>query len=188
MSQRERTGVRDMIYSRWHRPELISRYLRLDQAVILDMIDIDACESCHFCKRPLALIETKESRATSTSAYITSLLAQMAGVPGYLVFYTATDSDDISEFRVQQVAPVPGALTVVTPQAYAEWLLSLRDAHTCTGYQRWTLTRRDSATDVPCCYCHKPGCTFCLGPGWLPERNEITAAWIDAATKPEEAL
>lgn len=132
MSHHERTGRRDLLYSGWHRPSRIRRYVDAVTAAKLLAVDIDWCEACVHCSRPLALVETQESRRTPKPATITGRLAVMAGIPAYSVSYTPTDDGgDIAEFRVRQVAPERGDPLVMTPAVYAYWLWGLRRTHDC---------------------------------------------------------
>lgn len=145
MSDQERTGRRDLLYSRWHRPEHISRFFEGGLIPrLLKMIDLDAIEYCARCRKVLALIETKNSSNDPEHfpSYITAGLAGDASVPAFTVCYTCrcgitgdkheTKQDcDIAEFRVQQVAPGTGELMHMQPKVYAYWLHSFREAHHC---------------------------------------------------------
>ena len=129
MSMRERTGVRDLLYSQWHRADRTRRFLGPVRAVKLTAIDIDWCETCCWCSEPLALVETQESRHTK-SAVITTALGRRAGLPVFSVGYTANaDRTDITEFSVREIWPNQGLETVLTPLDYALWLEGLRTAH-----------------------------------------------------------
>jgi hypothetical protein len=131
MSQQERTGTRDLLYSRWHRYEQIRRFLPVRVAAMLKAIDVDWCEACHFCNAPVALIETQQSTRNPKPAAVTARLAQMAGIPAFSVSYTATSADDdIGSFVIQRIAPdaTEDAVTM-EPATYACWLLGLRLEH-----------------------------------------------------------
>lgn len=143
MSDRERSGRRDLLYSGWHRPQRISRFITRVQAAQLEMVDLDDVESCPTCHRTLALIETKNSANDPGSfpAYITATLAIDAGIRAFCVCYTCTcgvtgdkhetrDGCDIAEFRVQQIAPLGAAEVLhMTPAVYAYWLHAFRIEH-----------------------------------------------------------
>jgi len=58
MAEREKYGVRSLEYSRWHRTDSVHRFLGLERAHHLPMIDLDALEYCRLCSQPLLLIET----------------------------------------------------------------------------------------------------------------------------------
>lgn len=134
MSHEERTGVRDLTYSGWHRTSSIRRYLAINVAARLTVIDIDWCEACCFCSRPLALIETQRSMDRPKPARITAKLASMAGIPAYSVSYFTvgeTAENDISGFRVQMIQPPNEAVVEYTPAMYAGFLASLRHHHQC---------------------------------------------------------
>lgn len=131
MSSQERTGMRDLTYSRWHRTESTRRFLGWLGAAELTAIDIDFVEYCACCKVPLALIETQASDQ-SKPATVTTALGQMANIPVYSVGY---DSDgavpaDIVAFHVRQLWPTEGARDeVFLPDAYAHWLRGMRLTH-----------------------------------------------------------
>jgi hypothetical protein len=142
MSGNERTGRRDLLYSRWHRTNSTSRFIGGVRASHLEMIDLDDVESCPTCHRTVALIETKNSSSDPVSfpVYITANLAADASRPAFCVCYTCVcgvtgdkhqtcDSCDIAEFRVQQIAPDLGDLLHMTPRAFAYWLHAFRVQH-----------------------------------------------------------
>lgn len=87
MARYEKTNDRDPTYSLWHRS--------LDKA--LAMIDIDCCEYCDECARPLALVETAiDVGQQEKHAYVTANLARMAKIPAYVMLY-----------KGETIAPVP---------------------------------------------------------------------------------
>lgn len=131
MSHAERTGTRSLVYSGWHRPASISRYVGRVAAAKLSMIDVDACEYCCYCGEPVALIETQESTAPPKSARVLTTLARMAGIPAYSVSVAVVDGE-IDGFQVQELTPSRGVVLAMTPQVYAYWLLALRDHHACS--------------------------------------------------------
>ncbi len=134
MSATERTGVRDLLYSGWHRVGCLRRYLGTTAAAKVCAIDIDWCEYCCYCGEPVALIETQQSTAAPKSARVTRRLAQLAGIPAYSVSYEATaGGDDIARFQVRQIAPSVGVTTEHDPHAYARWLMWLRSIHSCAA-------------------------------------------------------
>lgn len=130
MSQNERTGVRDLLYSRWHRSASISRFIGLKVAAIIKTVDIDWCEACHWCDEPVALIETQRSQRGPKRASVTQKLAERAKMPAYSVAYEpSADGADISGFTVRQIAPYEGDVRRMLPPDYAFWLVSLRNDH-----------------------------------------------------------
>jgi len=134
MSREERYGTRDLAYSKWHRR----------QARLLPYIDLDAIEYCQMCKQPIALIELaldvgQKYKATT----ITAKLANMAGLPAYLVFYKKDGRDEIIGFRVSLVAPQRGAEQIMTLEEYVEFLCVIRDGHPC---YKWNDARQKSST------------------------------------------
>jgi hypothetical protein len=130
MSQAERTGVRDLLYSRWHRQDSINRFIGIRSAAMLKVVDIDWCEACQFCSQPVALIETQESKRAPKAATITQNLADLSKLPAYSVSYEpSADGRDIDGFAVQMIAPSLGEVARMMPYQYAKWLLALRDEH-----------------------------------------------------------
>ena len=130
MSLRERTGLRDLLYSGWHRPDRIRRFVPYRVAATLKVCDIDWCEACHWCSWPVALIETQESSRGPKAAVITQNLARLAGIPAYSVSYVrGSDNDDIESFGVRQIAPANPWVQYMTPTEYAGFLVGLRDNH-----------------------------------------------------------
>lgn len=129
MSLKERYGKRDLVYSKWHRPQSISRFLDDQYAYNLDFIDLDAIEYCYFCKEPLALLElAKDVGQSHKSTVVCCNLANRANLPAYLVFYKS-ENGDIAQFRVRQVAPVFEDCGILTPKEYAELLQNFRESH-----------------------------------------------------------
>jgi hypothetical protein len=152
MSGEERTGKRDLTYSKWHRRATMSAYIGRWRAENVSMIDIDCCEYCWACGEPLALVETQRSNSGPKEARVTSSLAVLAGIDAYSVSYRATD-DVITGFSVRQLVPQRTEPVDVTPEHYARWLWTLREAHriSCQQQDKWrTLdrlirARRDAA-------------------------------------------
>ena len=122
MSREERTGYRDLTYSKWHRS--------LDDS--LTVIDIDWCEYCATCMAPLALIETaRYSPGRRKSGVVTRNLAKMAGLPAYTVTFE-TENDVIVRFHVQiehAISEVPSGEFVVSPEQWRQHMLKLRTKH-----------------------------------------------------------
>lgn len=130
MSNHERTGQRDLTYSRWHRDDSIVRYLDGDKrlAYELAVVDIDWCECCRRCWKPLALIETQRSEANPKSATVTANLAALAGIQAWSVSYSV-ENGEIVRFKRRQLSPLRGEIIEESPFAYARWLVSLRIVH-----------------------------------------------------------
>lgn len=130
MSMEERTGQRDLLYSKWHRPSRVREWMSVRERAMLTQIDIDWCEYCAFCSTPIALIETQESTRGPKPAKVTGNLAEMAGIPAFSVSYTRSDcGSDIALFDVSQIRPVEKDIGQMLPQVYAYWLLALRTDH-----------------------------------------------------------
>ena len=136
MSDTERLGWRDLAYSAWHRPASTSRFLGLERATQLGMIDLDDVEYCRRCSEPLALIETAFDVGHGLKATtVMRRLARRCQLPAVLALYAKDGADDISGFRVRSVEPAGTRLVPVTPAAFAEGLWRLRQRHSCEPSQ-----------------------------------------------------
>lgn len=137
--QEETYGTRDRAYSAWHRRLSTRRFIGIDRAQLLAMIDLDAAlyvEYDNGSKEPLALIETALDMGQAyKSATVTKRLAKRAGVPCYCLLYSldshANPADhkwrDIRQFRVRRMWPSPErAWRVLTPQEWANALVKIR--------------------------------------------------------------
>lgn len=159
MSDRDRTCWRDPLYSWWHRPDNVRRYLDRRAAWRLGLIDIDGCEYCRYCYQPLALIETQISENTPKAANVMRNLAlltesipafSVSVVPGHDSYERLTPQrdeclragralkkavdelgdDPIELFRVRQLAPVhETSVRDMNPQVFAYFLHSFRTRH-----------------------------------------------------------
>lgn len=151
MSQEERYNTRDRSYSAWHRRQSTRRYIGIENAQLLAMIDLDASLYVEYddgTKEPLALIETaRDVGQPHKTATVTLKLAQRADLPCFVVLYTVSESmnpadnkwPDISSFRVKRLHPSPEfQWRVLTPQEWADTLLIMR---------RWKAKRIDALID-----------------------------------------
>ena len=115
--QVERHGTRDRTYSAWHRRPSIRRFVGIERAQLLAMIDLDASLFVEYddqTKEPVALIETaRDVGQAFKAATVTARLAKRAGLPAYVVLYTPASNlnpsdqewQDISRFRVRRLWP-----------------------------------------------------------------------------------
>lgn len=137
--QEERYGTRNRAYSAWHRRMSTGRFIGIERAQLLAMIDLDASVYVEYddgTKEPLALIETAiDCGQTYKAATVTLNLAKRADLPCYIVLYTLSntpnpaDSEwpDISSFRVRRLHPKSETgFRTYTPQGWADCLLRLR--------------------------------------------------------------
>ncbi len=131
MSSEERTGIRSLVYSGWHRTGSLRRYLGIVTASRCCMIDIDACEYCCVCGEPLALIETQVSAAPPKRARVTERLAALAGIAAYSVSVQLDVSGEPTTFLVQQRVPSVCGVQAMNPRVYAYFLWALRENHVC---------------------------------------------------------
>ncbi|MBI3918999.1 MAG: hypothetical protein HY322_18560 [Betaproteobacteria bacterium] len=137
--QEERYGTRDRTYSAWHRRLSTRRFVGIDRAQLLAMIDLDASLYVEYddgTKEPVALIETTRDVGQDHKAVtVTRRLAVRAGLPCYLLLYTQGDTQnpadsrwrDITHFRIKRVWPRPEATwRTVAPGEWAQALLQIR--------------------------------------------------------------
>lgn len=137
--QEEVYGTRDRTYSAWHRRKSTGRFIGIEKAQLLAMIDLDASiyvEYDNGTKDPLALIETAQDVGqTYKTATVTKKLAQRASLPCFVVLYTKSESEnpadnnwnDIESFRVKRLWPKPEyQWRTLTPQEWSETLLKMR--------------------------------------------------------------
>ncbi|HXS53291.1 MAG TPA: hypothetical protein VN782_12220 [Usitatibacter sp.] len=154
--QEESSGSRPSEYSSWHRRLSIRRFVGIEQAQTLSMIDIDGvatlwCEFDGSSSEPLALIETALDRGQRRkSATVTKRLAQRARLPAYTVLYRRAayrnpadrSQFDIDQFRVRRLWPCPEAeWRTLNPLEWAEALIQIR---------KWAAMRldREAANDA----------------------------------------
>jgi len=139
MSQEEIYGTRGMEYSAWHRRLSTGRFVGSENAQLLAMIDLDVTLYVEYedgNKKPICLIEVAmDIGQTYKTATVTKNLAEMAGIPAYVVLYKLSEKNnpandkykDIDGFRTQRLNPNPeGFWTKLTPNEYAHNLLSMR--------------------------------------------------------------
>lgn len=138
MSQEEKTGRRDAHYSVWHRVRSIKRFVGVENAQRLAMIDVDASLYVEYddeTKEPVALIETaRDVGQAFKTATVLRGLARRADIPAFVVLYKVGESmnpadptcEDIESFRVQRLWPNRTRWHVLTPQRWSEALLRIR--------------------------------------------------------------
>ena len=141
MSQEERYGTRDEVYSAWHRRKSTQRFVGIEAAQLLAMIDLDASLYVEYddeTKMPVAFIETaRDVGQDHKSATVTKNLAKFYSHPisAYVLLYDVADYanpevphvNDIAGFRVKRLWPHPESeWTHLTPLAWAEKLLRVR--------------------------------------------------------------
>ena len=151
MAQEEVYNSRDRSYSAWHRRGSTRRFVGIEQAQTLAMIDLDASLYVEYddgTKEPLALVETAIDRGQwMKPATVTKKLAQRCSTsvltPAYILLYKLSDEpnpadsawQDIQSFRVRRIWPEPEtSWEMLTPKQWADRLVELR---------RWTARRID---------------------------------------------
>lgn len=142
MSQEERFGNRCGAYSAWHRRNSTRRFVGIENAQLLAMIDIDVSVYVEYddkTKAPLAICElARDVGQAYKPATVTANLSKLCTsrcVPAYIVLYRLSDTPnpadgrckDIAAFRVKRLWPDPERdFTELTPRQWAEQLLKIR--------------------------------------------------------------
>lgn len=139
MSHEERFNSRERGYSAWHRRMSTRRFVGIELAQTLAMIDLDASLYVEYdggTKEPLALIETARDVGQSFKpATVTAKLAERADLPCYVLLYTLggerNPADpswfDIAGFRYRRLRPkAESAWTSCTPEEWCQLLVKLR--------------------------------------------------------------
>ena len=94
------------------------------------MIDMDAVGICKVCKTPLYLAETCFDRGQTWKATTTTeALANLAGLPSFLVFYEANEARKVISLRVTQLTPTRGKETLMLPDGWFQVLELLQEQH-----------------------------------------------------------
>lgn len=94
------------------------------------MIDMDAVGICKVCKTPLYLAETCFDRGQTWKATTTTeALANLAGLPSFLVFYEANEARKVISLRVTQLTPERGKETLMFPDGWFQVLELLQEQH-----------------------------------------------------------
>lgn len=125
MSRQERTGVRDLSFSKWHRtlPDFCT------------CIDLDFLEYCQKCRAPLALIEIASGHhGMIKPTTVLRKLAEHANIRAYLVLYDLDISapHGINEnVRVQRILPDKSAMRHMLLDEFGDCIQSIHRAHKC---------------------------------------------------------
>ena len=94
------------------------------------MIDMDVVGICKVCKSPLYLAETCFDRGQTWKATTTTeALANLAGLPSFLVFYEANEARKVISLRVTQLTPERGKETLMLPDGWFQVLELLQEQH-----------------------------------------------------------
>lgn len=141
--QEERYSTRDGTYSAWHRRNSTRRFVGIESAQRLAMIDVDVSLYIEYddgTKEPIALIETAKDvgQPIKPTTVIHNLAKRcVPQLPAYVVLYRPSSNavnpadpqwPDIAMFRVRRVWPNPESnWKEFTPTEWASNLLSLRD-------------------------------------------------------------
>lgn len=145
MSQEERYGARSRAYSAWHRRRSTRRFVGIEKAQLLAMIDLDGVSWVEYddqTKEPIILVETARDvgQACKPSTVTRAVAKRCVPVlPAYVVLYTESDQPnpadpdcpDITAFRVKRIWPEPvTAWRTFKPQEWAQMLVEIRTRST----------------------------------------------------------
>lgn len=138
--QEEVYNERDRSYSAWHRRMSTGRFVGIEKAQTLAMIDLDASLYVEYddgTKEPLALIETaRDVGQEYKNATVTRKLAARANLPCLVVLYRLSEHfnpadqrfKDICGFRIMRLNPKPeNKWRLIEPKRYAELLVNMRN-------------------------------------------------------------
>jgi hypothetical protein len=141
MPHEEITGTRDRTYSAWHRRMSTRRFVGIERAQTLGMIDLDASLYVEYddaSKEPLALIETaRDVGQEFKPATVTANLARRANLLACVLLYLPSETrnpadpqwPDIARFRVKRLWPNPASEWCVRlPEQWAQDLVRIRTA------------------------------------------------------------
>ena len=152
MSQAERFNTRDRAYSAWHRRNSTRRFVGIEKAQALAMIDLDASLYVEYddgTKEPIALVETAVDVGQNLKpATVTKRLAMrcVPGIRAYVLLYKLAPEmnpadenwQDIKSFRVKRIWPEPESeWKCMSPGEWANELLKIR---------RWAADPLDNPT------------------------------------------
>lgn len=140
MAQQEITGKRDLEYPVWHRRGNIARFVGIEKAQLLSMVDVDVALWVEYDdgnKEPLALIETaRDVGQPYKPATVLRNLARRSNLPAFVVLYTVSpvrkspDDErfyDLDGFRVCRLWPASdGVYQPMTPSQWAHALVDIR--------------------------------------------------------------
>lgn len=140
MPQEEIYGTRNRAYSAWHRRLSTRRFISIEDAQLLAMIDMDASLYVEYddqTKEPLALIETAvDNGQTYKPATVTRNLAKrvIPRIVAFIVLYKLSPNwnpadknwHDIESFRVKMIWPIETRFYQLSPEQWAKKLLELR--------------------------------------------------------------
>ena len=94
------------------------------------MIDMDAVGICKKCKVPLYLAETCFDRGQTWKATATTeALANLSGLPSFLVFYKVNKKREVESLRITQLTPTKGKETLLLPENWYQVLELLQERH-----------------------------------------------------------
>jgi hypothetical protein len=121
MSRLERTGVRDLTFSQWHRT-------LSDECTA---IDIDLCEYCRFCGEALVLIEVARGLYNRKQTRIIRNLAKKAGITAILVLYESINGEMGPRVRVARVWPDPTEPVEIQTKVLGRRIEAYHMSHHC---------------------------------------------------------
>ena len=103
MAQEEVYGTRDRIYSAWHRRMSTRRFVGIEKAQTLAMIDLDASLYVEYddkTKEPIAIMEiARDVGQISKTSTVTRNLARKAGLLAYTVLYKPSEKKNPADLE-----------------------------------------------------------------------------------------
>lgn len=135
----EQYGTRGLEYSAFHRRFSLQRYVGIEKAQLLSLIDLDAAVYIEYddgTREPLAIFECARDVGQKYKAVgVIRKLAMRARLPAYCVLYRCGNDPnpadprwkDIRALRVKRIWPRPEAQwRQLTPNEWAQALLQIR--------------------------------------------------------------
>ena len=136
MPLEERTGTRDLTFSRWHRT------LPTD----CTWIDIDCCHYCHYCQSLLALFELVRSpdgeslieSCRRKTASITERVGIGLKIPVFKIAYTGSPLESAAVMRVGRPE-----VQILSPDELASFIECLHDCEFCRKHRGGRFRKRN---------------------------------------------
>ena len=139
----EITGERELVYSAWHRTNSIKRFVGVENAKLLAMIDIDVVLYAEYedsTKEPICLIETaRDTGQLYKTSTVTRRLAEKANIYAFTLLYTPSKTaknpaakqwPDVEKLRVKEIYPGKTPWKELSPAEWADVLLNMRKKKT----------------------------------------------------------
>jgi hypothetical protein len=116
---RERTGVRDLAFSQWHRSVFV------DEA---KAFDFDLVDMCHLCNQPLFVTESVRGNGYKSTVW-TQRTALGMNVPAVLVRYSCDTDGRLDGLLAILLAPGQSPVQIGDAAAFIVWASEIRRSH-----------------------------------------------------------